>query len=117
VVSSCSLLARALIQFKVRVGHRAVVMWGLCLTQVYVLAIVAAMQRGAEPKKESDLIIMVPPYDPAEIFSPSYGHDEPEVARESGTFPSLRCVAGARTHADSALQATSIRVCVLEGQH
>ena len=56
-----------------------------------MLAIVAAMQRGAEPKKESDFIILVPPYDPAEIFSPSYGHDEPEAARESATFPSLRC--------------------------
>ena len=57
-----------------------------------MLAIVAAMQRGAEPNKESDLIIMVPSYDPAEIFSPSYGHDEPEPARESASFPSLRCV-------------------------
>ncbi len=58
--------------------------------QVYVLAIVAAMQRGAEPNKESDLIILVPPYDPAEIFSPSYGHDE-VAHKEAAATPSLRC--------------------------
>ena len=64
--------------------------WGRYAMQVYVLAIVAAMQRGAEPNKESDLIILVPPYDPAEIFSPSYGHDE-VAHKESAATPSLRC--------------------------
>lgn len=58
--------------------------------QVYVLAIVGAMQRGAEPNKESDMIILVPPYDPAEIFSPSYGHDE-VAHKEAAATPSLRC--------------------------
>lgn len=45
--------------------------------QVYVLAIVGAMHRSAEMDLQRDLTILVPPYDPAEIFSPSYGHDEP----------------------------------------
>ncbi|CAL8460572.1 g101 [Coccomyxa elongata] len=64
-----------------------------CIAEVYVLAIVAAMQRGAEPNKESDLIILVPPYDPAEIFSPSYGHDE-VAHKEAAATPSLRSARG-----------------------
>jgi hypothetical protein len=57
--------------------------------QVYVLAIVGAMQRGADLNQQTDLTILVPPYDPAEIFSPSYGHDEPNaVATEAAAaFP------------------------------
>lgn len=67
--------------------------WRLIVVlQVYVLAIVAAMQRGAE-MKETDLTILVPPYDPAEIFFPSYGHDEPEFVEKEAATPvaSLRC--------------------------
>lgn len=47
--------------------------------QVYILAIVAQMQRGAEPKANQDLTILVPSYDPAHIFRLSY---EPEQLTE-----------------------------------
>ena len=45
--------------------------------QVYMLAVVAQLQRGAEPKIGQDLTILVPPYDPAHIFRPSH---EPEAS-------------------------------------
>ena len=40
-----------------------------------MLAVVAQLQRGAEPKIGQDLTILVPSYDPAHIFRPSH---EPE---------------------------------------
>ena len=42
---------------------------------MYTLAIVAQLQRGAEPKVNQDLTILVPPYDPARIFRLSYEPD------------------------------------------
>ncbi len=47
----------------------------LTCSQVYTLAIVAQLQRGAEPKANQDLTILVPPYDPARIFRLSYEPD------------------------------------------
>ena len=44
----------------------------LSYSQVYILAIVAQLQRGAEPYANQDLIILVPAYDPANIFQLSY---------------------------------------------
>ena len=42
---------------------------------MYTLAIVAQLQRGAEPKVNQDLTLLVPPYDPARIFRLSYEPD------------------------------------------
>ena len=49
-----------------------------------MLAIVAQLQRGAEPKAGQDLTILVPPYDPAHIFRPSYEPESSEAVRELG---------------------------------
>ena len=56
-----------------------------------MLAIVAQLQRGAEPKANQDLTILVPPYDPARIFRLSY---EPDGLAELDIEPD-RCDASA----------------------
>ncbi len=43
---------------------------------MYILAIMAQMQRGAEPKANQDLTILVPSYYPAHIFRLSYELEE-----------------------------------------
>lgn len=52
-----------------------------------MLAIVAQLQRGAEPKANQDLTILVPPYDPAHIFSLSYEQDETDVQADRCAAP------------------------------
>ena len=47
-----------------------------------MLAVVAQLQRGAEPKVGQDLTILVPPYDPAHIFRPSHEPEAPEADLE-----------------------------------
>ncbi len=67
-------------------------------SQVYALAIVAQLQRGAEPKANQDLTILVPPYDPARIFRLSY---EPDGLAELDMEPD-RCVMPLRAGHDAA---------------
>ena len=49
---------------------------------MYILAIVAQMQRGAEPKANQDLTVLVPAYDPAHIFRLSYEPEDTELEME-----------------------------------
>ena len=50
-----------------------------------MLAVVAQLQRGAEPKAGQDLTVLVPPYDPTHIFRPSYEPESSEADLELGT--------------------------------
>lgn len=48
-----------------------------------MLAVVAALQRSGDFSNQQDLTVLVPPYDPADIFLPSYATPAaPEGAEE-----------------------------------
>ena len=46
------------------------------LPQVYVLAVMSAVMRASEQNGEppAELVFLVPPYDPTQVFLPSYAH-------------------------------------------
>ncbi len=49
------------------------------VAEVYVLAVVGALQRAADgPRALPDVTLLVPPYDPADVFYPSYARDSNE---------------------------------------
>ena len=62
--------------------------------QVYMLAVVAALQRSGDFSNQQDLTVLVPPYDPADIFLPSYAAAAaPERADEAAPLPAAAAAA------------------------
>ena len=74
-----------------------------CVAEVYVLAVAAALARAVDgPRALSDVTLLVPPYDPAEIFFPSYAHEEPGGARGAAAAAAAAAAADERAAAAAA---------------